>query len=34
MQGGSPLLKIASPSSLESDFSAVEKKREEGEKCG
>lgn len=32
MQGVSPLLKIASPSSSESDFSVVEKKCEEGGK--
>lgn len=32
MQGVSPLLKIASPSSPESDFSVVKKKCEEGGK--
>ena len=32
MQGVSPLLKIASPSSSESGFSVVEKKCEEGGK--
>ncbi len=32
MQGVSPLLKIASPSSSQSDFSVVEKKCEEGGK--
>lgn len=32
MQGVSSLLKIASPSSSQSDFSGVEKKSEEGEK--
>nr|DAQ59908.1 MAG TPA: hypothetical protein [Caudoviricetes sp.] len=32
MQGGSPSIKIASPSSSESDFSVVEKKCEEGGK--